>query len=89
MSAPDLETEQGRVAYRAELRGVARPYRLGGFILILLGAGYVMGTRLGWFPADNTAVVIAYGAVAFGWALFIAATFLRTRHHKRRLAEGL
>lgn len=89
MSAPDLETEDGRAAYRAELRGMARPYRLGGFVLILLGAGYVMATRMGWAPVQQTAMVVAYGAVAVGWALFITAIFLRTRHHKRRLAEGL
>jgi len=89
MSAPDLESDAGRAAYRAELRAVTKPYRIGGLVLILLGAGYVMGPRLGWFAVEPTALVVAYGAVAVGWALFLTATVLRTRHHKRRLAEGL
>jgi hypothetical protein len=89
MSLPDLDTDEGRAAYRKELKGVAKPYRIGGFILILLGAGYVMGTRLDWFPADQTVILVAYGLVAAGWALFLAAIFLRNRHHRRRLNEGL
>ncbi|GAA0637559.1 hypothetical protein [Brevundimonas lenta] len=89
MSLPDLSTEEGRAAYRKELKGVAKPYRLGGFVLILLGAGYVMGARLGWWPVEQTALVVAYGMVALGWALFLTAIFLRTRYHKRRLQEGL
>ena len=89
MSLPDLSTDEGRAAYRAELKAVARPYRLGGLVLILLGVAWVMATRYEVVPQQQILMVIAYGFVAAGWALFLASTFLRNRHHKRRLAEGL
>ena len=63
---PDLNTEEGRAAYRRELRRVAWPIRWGGLGLIVLGA-----------------------LLAVGWAMVLAAIFMRTQHHKRRLREGL
>jgi len=89
MSLPDISTEEGRAAYRAELKAVARPYRLGGFVLILLGVGYVLATRYDFVPTQQTLLMIAYGMVAAGWALFLVSIYLRNRHHKNRLAEGL
>ena len=41
------------------------------------------------FGLSEDAVVIAYGMLAAGWAMMMTAIFMRTRHHKRRLAEGL
>lgn len=35
------------------------------------------------------AVNVSYLMLAAGWAMVIAAIWMRTRHHKRRLAEGL
>ncbi len=89
MSLPDLDTEEGRAAYRKEWRAVGRPYRLGGLVAILLGAGYVIASRYDVVPGHETALMVAYGLVAAGWAAFLAATFLRNRHHRRRLREGL
>jgi hypothetical protein len=89
VSPPDLNTDDGRAAYRREWRAVGKPYRIAGLVLILLGAGYVIVSRYGSVPAGETLTMIAYGLVAAGWALFLTATFLRNRHHKRRLAEGL
>ena len=89
MSLPDLNTDDGRAAYRAEIKAVGRPLRLGGLVLILLGAGYVVATRYDALPVNEALMLVAYGAVAAGWVLFLTATYLRTRHHKRRLAEGL
>jgi hypothetical protein len=89
MSLPDLDTEEGRAAYRAELKAVGRPFRLGGLVLILLGAGYVLATRSDVVPQIEPLMLVAYGLVAAGWVLFLTATYLRTRYHKRRLAEGL
>ena len=89
MTLPDLETEEGRAAYREEWKAVGKPYRLGGLVLILLGAGYVVATRYDAVPANETALMVAYGMVAAGWVLFLIATYMRTRHHKRRLREGL
>ncbi|WP_420469503.1 MULTISPECIES: hypothetical protein [unclassified Brevundimonas] len=89
MSLPDLDTDEGRAAYRAEVKAVGRPFRLAGLVLILLGAGYVIATRYDALPVTQSLMLVAYGFVAAGWALFLYATWLRTRHHKRRLAEGL
>ena len=36
----------------------------------------------------DLAVSVGYGLLAIGWALLLAAIFLRTRHHRRRMAEN-
>ena len=84
---PDLSTEEGRAEYRRELRRVALPYRWGGLGAIVLAALIVVGASRGALP--ESATLIGYGLLALGWALVIYAVYLRTRHHKRRLAEGL
>lgn len=89
MSLPDLDTDEGRAAYRKEWLAVGRPYRMGGLIAILLGAAYVIASRYDVVPASEALTVVAYGLVALGWALFLLSTFLRNRHHRRRLREGL
>jgi hypothetical protein len=86
---PDLNTDEGRAAYRRELRRVAWPIRVGGLGLIVLGALVAVAVRLQWFGLTNEALTVVYGMLAIGWAMVLAAIFLRTRHHKRRLAEGL
>ncbi len=86
MSASDPQTEAQVEAYRAELRTVGRTPRLIGFGLVLLGAILVWATgsagSLG--PVVQTAGYVALGC---GWALMLAAIFLRTRYHRRRLRE--
>jgi hypothetical protein len=89
MSLPDLETEDGRAAYRRELRRVGLPLRLGGLGLIVLGAILAVMARTGFLGVDNRVMPFAYAGLALGWALVLAAIFIRTRHHRRRLAEGL
>ncbi|MEE2848878.1 MAG: hypothetical protein VX561_03310 [Pseudomonadota bacterium] len=89
MSRPDLNTEEGRAAYRRELRRVAWPIRWGGLGLIVLAAVVILAARQNLFGMGEAAVTVAYGLLAAGWALWVAAVFIRTRHHKRRLAEGL
>ena len=86
---PDLNTEEGRAAYRRELRRVAWPLRWGGLGLIVLGALLAVGARQGAMGLDNGVLPVAYGCLAVGWALVLAAIFMRTQHHKRRLREGL
>lgn len=87
MSAPDLSTEDGRAAYRAELRKVALPMRWTGLALIVLAAVFCVGASRGFLGLPEGSVVIGYGMLAAGWALVIATVFLRTRHHRRRMAE--
>ena len=89
MSLPDLNTEEGRAAYRKELRRVAWPIRWGGLGLIVFGALLALGARYETAGLNNGVMPFAYGALALGWAMVLAAIFMRTRHHKRRLREGL
>jgi hypothetical protein len=86
MTRPDL-SENGKIAqYRAELRLVGRNQRLAGFALVLLGAVAVWGgTAAG--PAGPTIQYAGYAALALGWALMLAAIFLRTRYHRQRMRE--
>ena len=86
LSPPDLDTEEGRAAYRAELRKVALPLRWSGLALILLAALFCVGASRGFMGLPEGSVVIGYGLLAAGWALVIATVFLRTRYHRRRMA---
>jgi len=89
VSRPDLDTPEGRTAYRNELKAVARPWRMTGLALIVLAAGLILAMRSERFNLPEQTAFVAYGLLAIGWALWIIAIFLRTRHHKRRLSEGL
>ena len=86
MTRPDLSDAEAVARYRAELRLVGRNQRLAGFALVILGAIAVWAA-----PHDDVvgpAVQWAgYAALAGGWALMLAAIFLRTRYHRRRMAE--
>ena len=84
---PDLDSEEGCAAYRAELRAVALPLRWTGLALILLAAVFCVGASRGWLGLPEGSVVVGYGLLAAGWVLVIATTFLRNRHHRRRMAE--
>ena len=55
----------------------------------MVAAGLVLFAREGRFGLTEDAVTVAYGVLAVGWALVIGSIFMRTRHHKRRMAEGL
>jgi hypothetical protein len=85
MARPDLDTPEGRAAYRSELRRVGWKLRLGGFVFIVVAA--VILLTLG--ETNKSAVAVSYGMLAAGWVLVITAIFQRTRYHKRRMAEGL
>ena len=87
MSRPDLSTDDGRAAYRKELRSVGRPLRAGGLAMVVGAAMLILISRQGAIGA--WAVNASYFMLAAGWVMVISAIYLRTRHHKRRLAEGL
>lgn len=89
MAAPDLSTDEGRAAYRKELRAVARPLRAGGLAMVVAAALLILLVRNGTFGIGQWGITVSYGMLAAGWAMVIAAIWQRTRHHKRRLAEGL
>lgn len=86
MTRLDLSDAAKVAQYRAELRAVGRNQRLGGFGLVILGAIAV------WAAASAGAAGpmvqwVGYAALALGWALMLAAIFLRTRYHRQRMRE--
>ena len=86
MSGPDLSSDEAVARYRAELRAVGRSRRLAGFGLVIVGALAVwLSTRAG--DMAQAVQMGGYAALAAGWALMIAAIFLRTRYHRRRMRE--
>lgn len=86
MTRPDLSDDQAIARYRAELRAVGRNQRLTGFALVILGAVAVWGATVAG-PAGPTIQWLGYASLAAGWALMLAAIFLRTRYHRRRMQE--
>ena len=86
MTRPNLSDDEAVARYRAELRAVGRNQRLAGFVLVILGAVAVWGGTVAG-PAGPTIQWAGYASLAFGWALMLAAIFLRTRYHRRRMAE--
>ena len=97
MARPDLNDDAKIATYRAELRAVGRNQRLAGFVLVILGAVAVWtGAYAGAVAVWGSSVAgaagpvlqwIGYGALATGWALMLGAIFMRTRYHRRRMAE--
>ena len=86
MTKPDLSDDQAVARYRTELRAVGRRERLAGFVLVILGAIAVWAA-----PQTGSAGPIVqwggYASLAAGWVLMLAAIFLRTRYHRRRMRE--
>jgi hypothetical protein len=83
---PDLSDPAARAAYKGELRGLARGWRLLGFLLILAGVGAQFSLRAQdggqpWLWAAS------WAAIAAGWLIFIAVIVYRTRYHQARMAE--
>ncbi|WP_339914460.1 hypothetical protein [uncultured Brevundimonas sp.] len=86
MSRPDVNAPEAVAAYRAEMRAVGRKQRLAGFGCVLVGAVLVwVSTQAG--AAAPAVQWTGYGLLAVGWALMLAAIFMRTRYHRRRMAE--
>ena len=86
MSRPDLSDDAKVAQYRAELRTVGRNQRLAGFALVVGGAIAVWAA--GYAGAAGPVIQWAgYAGLALGWALMLAAIFMRTRYHRRRLRE--
>ncbi|MEY4242100.1 MAG: hypothetical protein RJA14_1796 [Pseudomonadota bacterium] len=86
MTRPDLSDAAKVAQYRAELKAVGRNQRLGGFGLVILGAIAVWAAESAG-AAGPIVQWVGYAALALGWALMLAAIFLRTRHHRQRMRE--
>lgn len=86
MARPDLSSSEGLTAYRQELRGVAKPLRLSAFALVIIGALVVVAAI--WLSIPHWMINAGYVALGTGWILMVAAVFIRTRYHRRRMAEA-
>ena len=73
-------------AYRAELRRIAWPLRLGGLALILLGTCTLIASR-----SDNDATlrVLGFVLLGLGWGLWGYVVWLRGRWAKAHPFTGL
>ncbi|MEZ0242709.1 MAG: hypothetical protein ACAH11_05000 [Sphingomonas sp.] len=86
MSIPDLQSPEGRRAYRAELMRVARFWRWTGLALVTLAAvGFVQVARLD-LPWSSTLGAATLAGMAIGWGLVIVGIYLRTRYHRARMS---
>ena len=83
---PNLDDPAARAAYKAELRSLARYWRVTGFALICLGVAgqFYLRSRGNYAPGW---MALTWTLVAAGWVLFIAVIVYRTRYHKARMAE--
>lgn len=83
---PDLSDSAARAAYRSELRGLARGWRLLGFVLIAGGVAAQFYLRSGAAPGPWP-MRASWAAIAVGWLIFAGVIACRTRYHKARMAE--
>jgi hypothetical protein len=86
MAKPDLSDDAKVARYRAELRTIGRNQRLAGFSLVVGGAIAVWASSSAG-AAGPVVQWAGYAALALGWALMLAAIFLRTRYHRQRMRE--
>ena len=86
MTPTDLSDAAKVAQYRAELKAVGRNQRLGGFGLVILGALAVWAAESAG-AAGPMVHSVGLAALALGWALMLAAIFLRTRYHRQRMRE--
>ena len=84
---PDLTTSEARRAYRRELRGVARPFALAGFVLCVAGvAAFFSPIVTGWWRIAGLRAADAGLLIAVaGWLLLIVAFFRRNAYHRARM----
>jgi hypothetical protein len=87
MARPDLSSPEGRRAYAAELRGVARGWRWTGLAIVAASvAGMFLLTRRGLPWSSPLGTATAAGLV-IGWGLAIVGIFHRSRYHARRMRD--
>lgn len=84
---PDLTDPAERAAHKRELRGIAPMPRIAGFVLNILGVSGLVYTQV-WAPWLRDIHTVSWLLIAAGWILWIWVIVTRTRHHRRRMAEG-
>ena len=75
---------QDLAAYRAELASVARPLRLAGLMLILLGGGLLAASG----PANPGLRAPGFAFLGCGWALWFYTVYVRSRWAKAHPFAG-
>ncbi|WP_411340364.1 hypothetical protein V6U71_21745 [Sphingopyxis sp. J-6] len=90
MATPDLSDREQYIAYRRELRGVARWSRLAGFVLVVIAFALFVWPQSGgpWMLGPLRTETWGWTALVGGWLIWIAVIVRRTRYHKARLAEA-
>ena len=86
MTPPDLASDEGRAAYRAELRAYLLPWRVGGLAMVLAGAGLMLADRTAG-PAWSWAERPAWFILFVGWAVLAVVIFKRSAYHRRRISS--
>jgi hypothetical protein len=85
---PDLTTPQGRSAYLKELGQVARGWRMGGFLVMLVSFFALVAERWVWADAPGWLHGVGIAGLLVGAALLLVAIVVRTRYHARRMKAG-
>ena len=83
---PNLSDPATRAAYKAELRGLARWWRVLGFVLIVGGIAGLFYLRSQGM-SDPGLRGRGWAAIALGWAIFLGVIVYRSRYHKARMTE--
>lgn len=81
---PDLSDPAAKAAYKAELRGLARRWRVVGFALILTGVAALFYLR-GQEIEESAPIAASWTMIGAGWMIFIAIIAYRTGYHKARM----
>lgn len=85
---PNLSTPEGQSVYREELAEVARPLRVAGLIVCIVGI-VMLDQAQGWHSVtERTFGLAGTVLVALGCLLIVAGVIRRTLHNRKRM-KGL
>ncbi|MBN8806698.1 MAG: hypothetical protein J0I47_00450 [Sphingomonas sp.] len=79
---PNLNDPTERIAYRQELRRIARGVRYGGVAITLAGVALALLRAKLWPHVPSVAVIVV---IALGALLMLTAIALRTAYHAARM----
>ncbi len=85
---PDLASDEGRAAYKAELQRIVFWPRTLGLSLIISAALLIVWNAKFAPVRDPSLTTTAYVILVVGWALLLVAILLRSRYHRRRLSSA-
>jgi hypothetical protein len=85
-AAPQLDTQEGRDAYKRELRRVAAPLRFTGLGIVILGALLAIASRFWSASFPDWIDTVIFTLLGVGWAILFYVIYLRNQYHRRRMA---